>query len=316
MIEEDPYLNFVALLKSYKVLGRILSGTLHEFYRDRNKIYFKNFFMEKELYEIVKKDIVSLYPKYKDVKVTITKRGVIIYDNYKPSTFNVLLLTIHSGTWIPRSIGKKMSINKQDRLKEEDLFTDRIYRSLVLDKGGIWIDNKQSRFAIDFNRKLDNAIYADNSEKWLDVLWKEKLTKRESDELYQSYKEFYFTLTRLLDSYQFNIIFDGHSMKHLPGRPEISFGTRYIPKFYMPIVKGMQRKMRSLDYSPVYLDKPFKGGNILRWMSTMFPHVFIFSMEVNKNLYMTKNRLKIVNKRLNRVSEDIKKIFDIELEDE
>ena len=101
IIEEDPHLNFVAVLKSYKVLGRILTGTLHEFYRDRNRIYFKRFFTEPELYEMVKKDLEALYPKYKDVKMTITKQGLLIYDNYKKNTFNVLLITAHSGLWVP-----------------------------------------------------------------------------------------------------------------------------------------------------------------------------------------------------------------------
>jgi hypothetical protein len=81
IIEEDPHLNFVAVLKSYKVLGKFLYGTLHEFHRDRNTIYFKNFFYDRDVWKLVKEDLESLYPKYKEMKMTITKRGVIVYDN-------------------------------------------------------------------------------------------------------------------------------------------------------------------------------------------------------------------------------------------
>ena len=316
IIEEDPNLNFIALLKSYKVLGNFLNGTLHEFYRDRNKIYFKNFFIDRHLYSLVKQDIEDLYPKHKDIKMTITKRGVIIYDNYKKSAFNVLLMSIHSGTWVQDSIDKKLNISKIERFKEEDVDTHKIYRDLVLEKSGIWIDNKQSRFVIDFNRGFERAIYADNSEEWLEVVWREKLTKKEVDGIYSSYEEFYFTLSKLIEAFHFNIIFDAHSMKHRPGRPSISFCTEFIPKFYMPVVKSMQKKMRSLGYDKVLFDVPFKGGYILRYLRDIFPHMFIFSMEVNKNLYMTKDRMKTIKYRMNKLSQDLMNIFDIETEDE
>lgn len=311
-IEEDPHLNFIALLKSYQILGRFLYGTLHEFYRDRNKLYFKNFFLDRKLYQLVKEDLEYLYPKYKEVTVTITKRGVVIYNNYRKDAFNVLLMTIHSGTWVPESIENKLSINEKDRFKEEDVYTHRLYCHLVLDKAGIWIDNKQSRFVVDFNRNLKNAIYANNSEEWLNIVWKEKLTKWEQDQNIASYREFYFSLDKLLETHQFNIIFDAHSMKDLKGRPNISFGTRYIPQFYIPIVRSMQRKMITMGYSPVMLNTPYHGGNILKWLSAKYPNIFIFSMEVNKKLYMAKNRLRIWPKKLKKVSTDLIKIFDIE----
>jgi len=314
IIEEDPYLNFIALLKNFKLLGRFLNGTLAEFYRDRNKIYFKKFFYDRDLYELVKKDLEYFYPECKDFRMTITKKGVIIYENYKKNNFNLLLLTIHSGTWVPKSVEKKLSISARERFVEEDIDSHKLYGKLIIEKGGIWIDNKQSRFLIDFNRGLKRAIYANNSEEWLKVMWKEELTKAESEEIFDSYREFYFTLSRLIESYQFNIIFDAHTMKHLPGRPNISFGTNYIPRFYMPIVKSMQHKMASLGYSPVHLNNPFQGGYILKWLSQRFPNAFIFSMEVNKKLYMSSSRTRTFKNRLEKVSQDLTNIFDIEVD--
>ncbi len=316
-IEEDPHLNFISILKSYKILGRILYGTVHEFYRDRNKLYFKNFFMDRELWKIVKEDLEWLVKENEgvdDIKMTITKRGVIVYDNYKRNSFNLLLMTIHSGTWIQESIHKKITISNEERFKEEDIATHKIYSKLVLEKGGIWIDSKQSRFVCDFNRSIKKSIYSDNSEEWVSQVWKEELTSREVRELQESYKQFYFTLAKLVDAYKFNIIFDAHSMKDLPGRPDISFGTKHIPKFYLPIVLSMQRKLRNIGYNHVYLNKPFKGGYILQWLSTKFPHTFIFSMEVNKKLYMNKNRSKAIKYKVRQLSECITQIFDIEVD--
>lgn len=314
-IEEDPYLNFISVLKNYKVLGKFLYGTVNEFYRDRNSLYFKNFFIDRKLYEEIKADMVWLKKDYGDLKVTITKRGVVVYDNYQKNKFNVLLMTIHAGTWIPDYVRKKLALTDQKRWMEDDIDTHKLYCKLVLEKGGIWIDNKQSRFACDYNRHINRAIYQNYSEKWLKVVWKEELTEKEKQELYEGYHEFYFTLGRLIETYHFNIIFDAHSMKGLPGRPELSFGTLGIPDFYMPIVRSMQRRLIKQGYKTVHLNDPYPGGFILKWLSGMFPDRFIFSMEVNKNLYMTKTWKKTVNKKLIKVARDITNIFDIEVEE-
>ena len=131
VIEEDIHSNFVALLRAHRFLGRILNGKLKEFYQDRNKIYFKKFFLDAKLYKLVKADIEYLYPQYPDVKMTITKRGVIIYDNYQKNVFNVLLLTIHSGIWVPMEIEKKLNISEEERFKEEDVDTNKLYCPLL-----------------------------------------------------------------------------------------------------------------------------------------------------------------------------------------
>ena len=73
-IEEDPYFNFIAVLKSYKILGRILSGTVHEFYRDRNRLYFKNFFFDR---------VIS--PATSSIKATEPSPKIVAPDT--PSTF-------------------------------------------------------------------------------------------------------------------------------------------------------------------------------------------------------------------------------------
>jgi N-formylglutamate amidohydrolase len=309
MIEEDPHLNFIALLKQYKILGNFLTGTVHEFYRDRNRSYFENFFADKELYRLVKKDLQMLHKRHAKVRMTITKRGLIVYDNYKKGSFNVLLLTMHSGTWVPSEIERKLRIRQPERVKDEDVGTHLLYGGLVLDKAGIWIDNKQSRFVVDMNRPQSKAIYDDYSEKWLKEVWKERLTDDEKELIYAGYREFYFTLARLVETHGFNIILDGHSMKDMAGRPNISFGTRYIPKFYMPIVINMQRKMSELGYDPVKLDVPYYGGNVLRWLNVKFPNAFICSMEINKRLYMKEN-LEVLEGKSARLSHDLMRIFD------
>ncbi len=315
-IEDDPYLNFISALKHYKVLGKFLNGNLHEFYRDRNKSYFKHFFVDLDTYRAVKQEIEWVYEKNNEVKVTITKRGVIIYDNYKKNSFNLLLLTIHSGELVPKEIQKKQNISAKQKSLIEDTDTNLIYGDLVLKKNGIWINTKQSRFACDFNRPRDRAIYENNSEKWVEKFWKEPLSKKEKEKLLDSYDEFYFALERLIETYRFNIIFDGHSMKDSEDRPDISFGTEHIPNFYMPVVRSMQNKMKRLGCDDVQRNKPFGGGGILQWFKHRFPDVFIFSMEINKRIYMTKDQGKSIDKKVNHLRDVLLQIFDIEDEED
>ena len=318
-IEDDPYLNFISILKNYKVLGKILNGTVYEFHRDRNKLYFKNFFIEKEVWELVKQDLEWLVHENEntqDIRMTLTKRGVIIYDNYKKHNFNLLLMTIHGGTWMPKDIQKKMFLTKEERYKEEDIATNRIYSKLVLRKGGIWIDNKQSRFACDFNRNPSRCVYKDGSETWIEKIWKEELDGRELRQLYESYNEFYFTMANLVDAYNFNIIIDCHTMKDVDNRPNVSFGTKYTSTFYMPILLSIKKKLQELRYNHIAFDKPFAGSYIVQWLNHKFPHAFIFSIELSKKLYMNKKRDKIFNAKLRKLSEDITKIFDIEVDAE
>lgn len=310
-IEDDPYLNFISLLKHYKVLGYFLHGPIHDLYRDRNKSYFKNFFLSKELYSLIKADIEWVYKKNKTVKLTITKRGVIIYDNYKPKSFNTLLLTIHSGVWMPKDLEAKHALSKKQRYVEEDIDIHKIYSPLVLKGSGIWIDSKLSRFACDYNRVEDRAIYQDGSETWIEKVWQSPLTKQQKSRLMEGYKEFYFTLSNLVEAYRFNIIFDGHSMRHKPGRPDLSFGTRYVPNFYMPIVKTMQKKLKTKGYKKTELNKPYAGGHILRFLKQAYPNIFICSMEINKKLYMSKDDTKSLGIQVRKLSKTLEDLFNI-----
>ena len=311
-IEDEPYLNFISLLKNYKVLGSFITGTVREFHRDRNDLYFKNFFPEKELYDLIKKDLEWLSKDHGHIKVTITNRGVLIYDNYRKNQFNVLLFTIHSGTWIPENLRKKMIYTPEQRCMEEDIGSHHLYSRLVLEKGGIWIDNKQSRFACDFNRSWDKAIYHNNQEAWAQgQLWNSYPSKKDIKDIQKGYNEFYFALAQLTDSYRFNIIVDGHTMSDSADRPAIGIGTRYIPSFYLPIVRSMRKQLIKIGYSPVEFDNPYSGGNILQWLQQKAPDLFACLIEINKKIYMDAQRKQVIPEKLEKLSKEITEIFDI-----
>ena len=312
-IEDDPHLNFISLLKYYKVMGKFLEGTIREFYRDRHKFYFKDFFVHDEVYNRIRSDLEHVYTINPDVKMTISKQGIVIYDNYKRNKFNILLMTMHSGTYVPKDIEEKMSLTPRQRYREEDVESDRLYCRLVLEQGGIWVDNKFSRFYCDLNRHISNSIYHESKETTMKhkKLWERELSKSQLKKINDFYIMFYSMLTKLLESYNFNIIFDGHTMKNYKGRPDMSFGTHYIPKFYLPIVKSMRTKLRSIGYENIGINDPYEGGFILRWLSVKFPDLFVFSMEINKSAYMSKNMVNCFYEKIDKISRDLVKIIDI-----
>ena len=100
-------------------------------------------------------------------------------------------------------------------------------------------------------------------------------------------------------------------MKSLKGRPALSFGTKSIPRFYIPIVRNMQTRLKKMGYSPVVFNKPYAGGYILDWLNVKFPNVFICSLEVNKCLYMNKSMMRSYDKKIEKLQKDLPKMFDI-----
>ncbi|MBU0758213.1 MAG: N-formylglutamate amidohydrolase, partial [Nanoarchaeota archaeon] len=282
---------------------------VHEFYRDIKKPYFRDFFFDKRLYRSIKKDIEWIHSINKDIKVALNKRGLVIYDNYKKNDFNILMLTIHSGHWVPENIIDKHVISAKERAYEEDVGTHKIYGRLVLKNNGIWIDNKLSRYAIDFNRKEEEAIYKDHQEKWLKHVWKKQLDIAEKRWLFECYERFYLTLESLIDTWRFNVIFDGHSMSDADDRPDISFGTTYVPRFYIPIVRQMEKKLKKKGYCSIDENTPYEGGYVNQVLKEKFPDVFILSMEINKKLYHIPNTTKPDDKKVENLSQVLSEIF-------
>ncbi|MCK4589658.1 MAG: N-formylglutamate amidohydrolase [Nanoarchaeota archaeon] len=309
-IERNPHLNFLSLLGANKLIGEVLDNSIAYFYRNRNSYWFKKFFADEELYELIKEDIEFYYKKYPKIKLTLTNNGTMVYDNYKPNQFNILLLTVHGGTWIPEYVNELMAISKAIVYCEEDIGVDSIYGPLVLKKGGIWINSKQSRFVCDFNRRPENAIYTNNSEARVKDIWKEDLKPYQKQKIMKSYKRFYELLNTLIETHRFNIVFDGHSMVNEPGRPSLSFGVKFVPQFYGPIVAEMRKTLSRETKRQVDINNPFSGGYILEHLSAQFPDIFVFSMEINKGIYMDSKCLHLKKKPMKDLSKAITKIFD------
>jgi len=309
-LEHNPHNQFVTLLNTLSQSENVLDGTVSYFYKHRDDIWFKLFFRDEALHALVVRELEYQFKHNPDVKLTLTPRGIMIFDNYKPNKFNILLLTIHNGTWVESYVQEKMLWQAEKRYLEEDVETNKLYSSLVFKYGGIWVENKQSRFMCDFNRSKDKAIYDDSSEKWLSSLWAEPLSGSISRRIMKSYAQFYLMLSKIVEVYNFNIIFDAHSMRNKKSRPDISFGIAHSPEFYIPIVLQMQAHLRKELSRSVEINKPYKGGYILEWLEERYPNRFIFSMEINKRLYMNRKHDKPSTEKIINISSILENLFD------
>ena len=309
-IEKNPHLNFLSLLQTYKIVIEVLDGKVSYFYYNRNKLWFKHFFPDEELYNLVKADLERFHARFPNVKLTITKDGTMIYDNYKKNKFNFLVVTPHDGTWMPKHIQELQKITKEQRYNEEDVGTNIVYGPLALIKGGIWINVKQSRFVCDYNRSKKRSIYTNTSEKRLKNIWKQSLNSYDREYIHSRYDNFYFILDKIIETHRFNIIFDGHSMVDEKGRPPISFGLKYVPAFYMPIVREIKKTLEKNSSIKVHINTPYSGGNILKRLSEKFPDVFIFSMELNKSMYMDQKHMILNYWKATKIQQQLLRMFE------
>ncbi len=79
----------------------------------------------------------------------------------------------------------------------------------------------------------------------------------------------------------------------------------------MPIVRKLRGRLLGMGYSPIYINNPYKGGFVLKWLSLMYPYRFIFSMEINKKLYTNKSETRSQKLKMNKIKDDITGLFEI-----
>jgi N-formylglutamate amidohydrolase len=313
-LEEKPFLNLVSFIRYENIYERFVYGKIKTVYDKLKRNPFKKYFISKHIHSRILSDLNEVMKINDKIDVIIFSTGIIIYDNYQENNFNVLLLTLHGGEDMPDKISKKVVSDHIPRKREEDIHSDKLYRKIVLKQGGVWIDNKISRFFCDLNRDENSCIHQNNSD-MINYLWSEELSSKDEDFIYNFYENFYALLEQIFNFYKFNIVFDGHTMRNAADRPNISFGTHYIPKFYLPVVSGIKKKMHSMGYSDIGINKPYEGGFILNWISQKYPSTFIFSMEINKKLYLYSDRIRPKPNNIEKLSDDLIKIFDIQEEE-
>lgn len=100
---------------------------------------------------------------------------------------------IHNGHEVNPDLEDQMALPEDDRLREEDPFTEFIIRDLPNR-----IAFLRSRFAVDLNRARDQAVYLSPEQSWgLDV-WEEKPTEEMIQQSLQMHDHYYIMLNTLM----------------------------------------------------------------------------------------------------------------------
>jgi hypothetical protein len=131
----------------------------------------------------------------------------------------VVATAIHNGKGIPPDLAVRMSLPAEDRLREEDPFTEFIIRD---------VPNRvvvhRSRFAVDLNRSRDQAIYLRPEQSWGLSVWSDPPDSTMIAEALGFHDEYYRMLETMLRGVeaQFGrfVVLDVHSYNHRRGGPD------------------------------------------------------------------------------------------------
>jgi len=177
-------------------------------------------------------------------------------------TLPMLFLAIHNGHAVSGYTKAKIGISEQDRMREEDPYTERF----IKDKPA-HIIQQLSRFECDINRSRDRAIYKEPPDCWdLPIYPKEKLTEAEINVSLSKYDTFYTKLTSIIDdllkTHKKLLVWDVHSYNHRrlgpdapfdseEANPEIILGTtnyQCMPLHWKPLVDSIENTLKSQKF--------------------------------------------------------------------
>ena len=199
----------------------------------------------------------------------------------------ILATAIHNGHEVRPVVEALMAISGDDRLREEDPFTEFVIRD---------VPNRivfhRSRFEVDLNRAREGAVYLSPDQAWGMDIWKEKPetdTVENSlgvhDAYYSMLRHFLHELGKRHGSF---VVLDIHSYNHrregpaaLPsdaeGAPEINIGTFSMDRArWAHVVDPFMAKLSAFEFRGRRMDVrenvAFEGrGEQTRFIHDAFP---------------------------------------------
>lgn len=212
----------------------------------------------------------------------------------------ILATALHAGHALRPEVAALMKLSDEDRLREEDPFTDLwvgvAANSIIVDR---------SRFEVDLNRPREGAVYATPSDAWGLDIWTspppEDLLKRSLEIHDQFFEELAVICDELVEVHGHLLVLDIHSYNHRRGgpdaavddpvsHPEINLGTESVHPSWEPLVTSFAETLSSLPFYDSVLDVrqniKFRGGRMSRWINGHYGERAVsIAIEVKK-IYM------------------------------
>ncbi|MGV8846813.1 N-formylglutamate amidohydrolase [Tessaracoccus sp.] len=184
--------------------------------------------------------------------------------------------SIHAGHDLRPEIANLMILDEDERLREEDPFTD-----LIGSMAPARVLVHRSRFEADLNRIRDKAVYTRPEDCWgLDVWNSGKLPEDVAARSLEYYDQFFSDLAERLDALAARgpfVIYDVHSYNHRrPGadqtaepaaeNPEVNLGTGSVDRErFGPVVDAFRSSLSGQGFD-VRENVKFKGQNLAWWV--------------------------------------------------
>jgi len=192
----------------------------------------------------------------------------------------LLATAIHAGSGMRPTLLAQCTLTEQERLREEDPFTD-IWTHITDNR----IVGLRSRFEVDLNRPREMAVYRTPEEAWGLNVWSVPLKVEEIVDSLDLHDAFYADVARLMDrlleKHPHVVVYDFHSYNHQrsgPGllddpqkNPEINLGTGNMDRrAWAPVVDALIDSLRGprngIAAPDVRENVKFKGGYFSRWL--------------------------------------------------
>ena len=205
-------------------------------------------------------------------------------------------VALHSGSRVRPSLSGVMAVTGEERLREEDPYTDRFIRDFP-----VQLIARDSRFEYDLNWEIDRSIYPAGERKWGLQVWNRELTQGELEESYDKYLEFHSILDLVMETVMEKgspvILFDMHSFCYQregridwfrDERAEINLGTRYINReYFKPLIDTFLKGVSGAEIESypirVVENELFPGGYLTRKYSEKYNRdVLVMAIEYKK----------------------------------
>ena len=205
-------------------------------------------------------------------------------DDYSP----VICAAIHNGNNLRPELEKKFLLTDQERLYEEDPFTQDLVSSFP-----IVISGNDSRFEYDLNRAKTLSTYFKTA--WNKQVWKSPLSAAQRNKSHIKHQNFYDVLEALVavieEDFNRAIIFDLHSYNYKrieQDTPTFNIGTGQIDnERWGRVVGHFVKELNKIELPNIEAraasDEVFHGrGYLITHINSHFDNTLVIPTEVKK----------------------------------
>lgn len=209
----------------------------------------------------------------------------------------VWAMAVHEGHELSAPLVPLSNLSSSQRLREEDPYT-----GTLTDLGINRLVIHTSRFQLDLNRPIADAVYTKPGQAWGLQVWNKPLPESILDALHQTYyymqKLIALFLEETIRRHGFFLILDIHSYNarrngpmdpiDTEQNPQLNIGTIHNGPQWRPLIEGLLTLLqdKTIDGQPIDVREnvKFSGGYLSEWVNGQYGHSgCVLSLEFRKD---------------------------------